>query len=91
VGPQLSEAFSDSTEVAVCVACAYGGIRSLLITNGESRATDVFRVVPLLIVDDNIGTFPSRVLPMMNGLQQTISLPSELTNKAMLTGNGARK
>jgi hypothetical protein len=51
----------------------------------------VFRVVPLLVVDGNIGTFPSGGLPMMDELQQTISLPSELTNKAMLPGNGARK
>jgi hypothetical protein len=55
------------------------------------RATEVFRVVPLLVVDGNIGTFPSRVLPMMNGLQRTISLPSELTIKAMLPGNNAKK
>jgi hypothetical protein len=51
----------------------------------------MFRVVPLLVVDGNIGTFPSRCLPMMDGLQRTISIPSELTNKAMIPGNGARK
>jgi hypothetical protein len=28
---------------------------------------------------------------MMNGLQRTISLPSKLTKKAMLPGNGAKK
>jgi hypothetical protein len=51
----------------------------------------VLRDVPLLVVDGNIGNFPSRGLPMMDGLQRTISIPSELTNKAMLPGNGARK
>jgi hypothetical protein len=65
----LSVAFSDSVEE---VACACGGVSKLLITDDESRATEVFRVVPLLVVDGNIGTFPSRGLPMMNGLQQTI-------------------
>jgi hypothetical protein len=64
-------AFSISAEV-VAVACACGGVSNLLITDGESRATEVFKVVPLLIVDGNIGTFPSRGLPMMNGLQGTI-------------------
>jgi hypothetical protein len=88
---KLSEAFLDSAKVALCVACACGGVRSLIFTDGESRAIEVFRVVPLLVVDGNIGTFPSQVLPMMNGLHRTISLPSELTNKAMLPGNGARK
>jgi hypothetical protein len=83
---KLSEAFPNSVEVAVCVACACGGVKRLLITDGESRATKVFRVVPLLVVDDNIGTFPSRGLPMMDGLQRTISIPSKLTNKAMLLG-----
>jgi hypothetical protein len=28
----------------------------------------VFKVVPLLVVDGNIGTFPSRGLPMMKGV-----------------------
>jgi hypothetical protein len=65
-----------------------GGVSSLLITDGESRATEVFRVVPFLIVDGNIGTFPSRGLPMIDGLQRN---PSELTNKAMLPDNGTRK
>jgi hypothetical protein len=88
---KLSEAFSNSAEVAVCVACACGGVRNLLITDGESRATEVFRVVPLLVVDGNIGTFPSRGLTMMDGLQRTILIPSELTNKAMLPRNGTRK
>jgi hypothetical protein len=46
--------------------------KNLLITDGESRAAEVLRVVPLLVVDGNIGTFPSRGLPMMKGLQQTI-------------------
>jgi hypothetical protein len=66
---KLPVAFSNSVEE---VAFACGGVSNLLITYGESRATEVFRVVPLLVVDDNIGTFPSRGLPMMNGLQQTI-------------------
>jgi hypothetical protein len=69
VSSKLSEVFSNSTEVVVCVACACGGVRSLLITYGESRATGVFRVVLLLVVDGNIGTFPSRGLPMMDRLQ----------------------
>jgi hypothetical protein len=54
------------------VACACGGVSNLLIIDGESRATEVFRVVPLLVVDGNIGTFPSQGLPMMNELQRTI-------------------
>jgi hypothetical protein len=62
-------AFSNSAEV---VACACGDVNNLLITDGESRATEVFRVVPLLVVDGNIGTFPSRGLPMMNVLQRII-------------------
>ena len=33
---------------------------SLLITDGESRATEVFRTIPLLVVDGKIGNFPSR-------------------------------
>jgi hypothetical protein len=63
---KLSVAFSNSAEV---VACACGGVSNLLITDGESKATEVFRVVPVLVVDSNIGNFPSRGLPMMNGLQ----------------------
>jgi hypothetical protein len=57
---KLSVAFSNSTEE---VPCACGGVSNLLITDGESRATKVFRVVPLLVVDGNIGNFTSRVLP----------------------------
>jgi hypothetical protein len=87
---KLSVAFSNSAE-EVAVACACGGVNNLIITDGELRATEVSRVVPLLVVDGNIGTFPSRGLPMMNGLQQIIGIPSELTNKAMLPGNGTRK
>jgi hypothetical protein len=64
---KLSVAFSKSAEV-VAVACACGGVSNLLITNGESRATEVFKVIPLLVVDGNIGTFQSRGLPMMKGL-----------------------
>jgi hypothetical protein len=68
---KLTVAFSNSAEeVAVAFAC--GGVSNLLITDGESRAIEVFRVVPLLVVDGNIGNFPSRGLPMMNGLQRTI-------------------
>jgi hypothetical protein len=68
---KLSMAFSNSAKV-VAVACACGGVSNLLITDGESRTTEVFRVVPLLVVDGNIGTFPSSGLPMIKGLQQTI-------------------
>jgi hypothetical protein len=53
---KLSVAFSNSAEV---VACACGGVSNLLITDGKSRAIEVFRVVPLLVVDGNIGNFPS--------------------------------
>jgi hypothetical protein len=34
--------FSNSAE-EVAVACACGGVSNLLITDGESRATEVFR------------------------------------------------
>jgi hypothetical protein len=50
--------FSNSAE-EVAVACACGGVSNLLITDGESRAAKVFKVVPLLVVNGNIGTFPS--------------------------------
>ena len=53
----------------MCVECVCGGgLTSLLIIDGESRATEVFRTVPLLVVDGKIGNFPSRVFPMMKGV-----------------------
>ena len=53
----------------MCVACVCGGgVTSLLITDGESRATEVFRIVPLLVVDGKIGNFQSRDFPMMKGV-----------------------
>src|SRR4051812_36957320 len=70
---KLSEEFSDSAEVTVAFGC--GGVRILLITDGESRAVEVFRVVPLLVVDGNIGTF-SRGFLIINELQRIESLPS---------------
>ena len=52
-----------------CIACVCGGgVTSLLITDGESRAAEVFRTVPLLVVDGKIGNFPSRDFPMMKGV-----------------------
>ena len=53
----------------MCVACVCGGgVTSLLITDGESREVEVFRIIPLLVVDGKIGNFPSRVFPMMKGV-----------------------
>ena len=45
----------------------------LLKTDGESRAAEVFRVVPFLVVDGNIGTVSS-VFPIVNKWQRTKSL-----------------
>jgi hypothetical protein len=58
---KLSEVFANSAEVVV--ACACGGVRSLLIIDGESRATEVSRVVPLLVVDGHIGLSHHEVYP----------------------------
>ena len=43
---------------------------SLLITEGESSATLVLRVVPFLVVDGKIGTLGSPFLPIVDKLQQ---------------------
>ena len=60
------KAVLDSAVVAVCVACVCGGgVTNLLITDGESRAAEVFRTVPLLVVDGKIGTLPSWVRLVM--------------------------
>ena len=42
----------------MCVACVCGGgVTSLLIIDGESRATEDFRTIPLLVVHVKIGNF----------------------------------
>ena len=60
---------------------ACGGETSLLITDGESRAAEVLRVVPFLVVDGNMATLGSRGLPMMENLQRTISIQVNLQIK----------
>src|SRR3954447_24934860 len=63
---KLSEEFSDSAEVAAAFGC--GGVRNLLITDGDLRAAEVLRAVPLLVVDGYMGTF-SQGFPIMDELQ----------------------
>ena len=61
---QLKLNIADSAKVVVRIF-GPGGVRSLLITNGESRAAEVLRVVPFLVVDGSMGTLSSRVFPIM--------------------------
>mgnify|MGYP003419353471 CR=1 FL=1 len=49
-------------------------LHASLITDGESRVAEVLRVVPFLVVDGNMATLGSLVLPMMENLQRTISI-----------------
>jgi hypothetical protein len=68
---KVSEVLPDSAEVVVRIF-ELGGVRSLLITDGESRAAEVLRVVPFLVVDGSMGTLSSRVFPIMIEFQRTI-------------------